>query len=180
MKKEHKDKELTTYFLNNPINREEFDNLYMLVLKIVEMINFKELATKFTNFYTEILDDEDKIYKKVTINLKTGTISIDLCQPINKDYFIAKNITFYNENNIQFCKKLVKIMNYNQNTFRELALKKWKYNGQGVSIKYFEEIETVDYTETIPFCSIYELRDTENLYKKCLSKSQNRHEIKPI
>lgn len=171
-KKENNDKEMITLLLNSPIDKYEFDNLYIELMNVVNIVNLDRInkLSKYNKFYTEILDDEDKLYKKVTINLEEKTISIDLCQTIDQNYFIAKNITYYNESDIQFCKKLVK-----QENFIELAIKKWQYNGQGINIQCFKEIENVDYTKTIPCCSISELRDTKNHYKRCLTKNKKIH-----
>lgn len=171
-KKENNDKEMINLLLNSPIDKYEFENLYIELIEIVNLINLEKITklSKYNKFYTEILDDKDNLYKKITINLKERTISIDLCQLINTNYFIAKNITYYNKNNIQFCKKLVK-----QEHFIELALKKWKYNGQDVNNNCFKELEIIDYTKTIPCYSIYELRETENHYKRCLSKNKKIH-----
>lgn len=172
MKKDQNEQKLINYFLENPINREEFNNLYILVLEILDIIKFKDTKTKITNFNMEILHDKDKIHKEINVNLNDKTISISLCKNLTEEYFIATNITFSSESNIEFSKILVKTTFPKGKSFRELAAKKWQYNVQEQILKNFKEIEAIDYTENIQCCSINEIRESENTYIKCLSKNR--------
>ena len=173
MKIKLSDKILINNFLNQTIDINEFNDLYILILEIVEIINSKASHNKFNKFNLEILDAEDGIYKKIKINLKDKSVCIELCENLENKYFVAKSITFLNENNIEFTKRLVKTTYPQNNIFMELALKRWKYNGYGVSIKHFEEIDNIDYTKELPIYSISEYNEKIKHYTRCLSKNKN-------
>lgn len=172
MLKEKIDTKLINYFLDTPINYEEFFKLYLLIQETLRVINFKESKTRLKNFNIEIPDDNDQIFKEVKIDIPTKNISISLCQNITEDYFISTNITYYNTQNIEITKKLVKTKFPNGKSFRELAIKKWQYNGEEEFMNQFKEIESIDYTENIPIYSINEIKDSEKHYIKCLSKNR--------
>ena len=172
MIKEKIDTKLINYFLDKPINYEEFSKLYLLIKETLKVINFKESQTRLKSFNIEITEDEDQIYKEIKINIPAKYISINLCQNITEDYFISTNITYYDIQNIEITKKLVKTKFPNGKSFRELAIKKWDYNGQEQFMNQFKEIESTDYTENIPIYSINEIRDSEKHYIKCLSKNR--------
>ena len=170
---EKPNKELIEYFLNELINIDEFDKIYSLVMDIMIIINFENIDRKYANIIIEIANDDDKIYKKVIINPQNKSISINLCQNVNSKYFIAKNLTFYNEKDISFTKILVNKPYDYRNEYKELAIKRWKYNGEGIRLNNFEEITVEDYTKTIPIYSMTELKLTQEHYTKCLSKNKN-------
>ena len=174
MRIENRDKISINNFLRQPINREEFDELYILTLKLVELINLKISNTTFNKLDLEILDDKDGIYKQIKINLKDKFISIELCEPIKNEYFISKKIKYLNKNNIEFTKRLVKTTYPKNDIFRELALKKWRYNGEGISLKCFEELNSIDYIQELPIYSISEYKEKVKHYTKCLSKNKNQ------
>ena len=172
MLKEKIDKKIINYFLDNSINYEEFSKLYLLIQETLKIINFKESKTRLKSFNIEITDDEDQIYKEIKINLPFRQISISLCQNITEKYFISTNITNYDQEEIQIIKTLVKTNFPNGKSFRELAIKKWQYNGEEEFIDKFKEIDSIDYTENIPCYSINEIKDSEKHYIKCLSKNK--------
>ena len=131
MKIDNQDKILVNQFLELPIDRDEFDKLYIILLEVVEKIrplfsiidkleilerkddngdNYKKIEIKlednksicmeFSIANLEIIDDEDNIYKELEINPKDKTICISLCENLENKYFVSKNITYHNENNI--------------------------------------------------------------------------------
>lgn len=178
MNQEIINKEIIEYFFNEPINTDEFNKIYSLIIEIMKTINFENIDKKYANIVIEIDNDDDKIYKKVIINPQNKSISINLCQTVSSKYFIAKNLTFYNERNITLTKKLVNKPYDYRNSYKELALKRWKYNGNGINLNNFEEITIEDYTKTIPIYSMTELKLIQEHYTKCLSKNKNRNSRK--
>ena len=171
MKINNNDKTLVNFFLELPIDRKEFDKLFTLILEFNELFNFDK-NYNFNKLNLEILDDKDDIYKQVRINLKDKTICIELCEILENKYFISKNITYHNENNIEFTKILAKSEYSKTDAFRELALKKWKYNGKDVSMKCFTELEKINYIKDIPIYSKEKYETKQNHYKRCLSKNK--------
>lgn len=172
MLKEKIDKKLINYFLDTPINYEEISNLYLLIKEVLKVIDLKANKTRVKNFDIEIIDDEDQIYKEIKVNLPFQQISISLCQNITENYFISTNITYYDQEEIQIIKTLVKTNFPNGKSFRDLAIKKWQCNIKGEIIDKFNEFDSIDYTENIRCCSINEIRDSEKKYIKCLSKNK--------
>lgn len=171
MKITNQDKLLVTQFLELHIDREEFEILYTKLLNLVELINF-EKKYNFNNLKLEIEDDNDNFYKQVKINLKDNIVCMELCEKIDNNYFISKKLTYYNDNYIEFTKILVKSEYSKSDKFTELTVKKQKYNGKGVSIKYFTELESINYIEDIPIYSVYDYNMKKCTYLKCLSKNK--------
>ena len=203
MKIDNQDKILVNQFLELPIDRDEFDKLYIILLEVVEKIrplfsiidklemlerkddngdNYKKIEIKlednksicmeFSIANLEIIDDEDNIYKELEINPKDKTICISLCENLENKYFVSKNITYHNENNIEFTKILAKSEYPKTDAFKELALKKWQYNGKGVSLDCFTELANINYINDIPLYSIYEYKNKKNHYHRSLSKNK--------
>lgn len=175
MKLETEDKILATNFLKQEMEREELEKLYTLILKILELINIDIINPKFSKVNLEIEDDEDCIYKQIKINLEEKCINIGLCKQLKNKYFIATNITYYNENNIEITKILVKNSYPKDDKFMELALKKYKYSIENNIIKDYKEIENINYTKEIPIYSINEYKEKKEHYVKCLSKNKKSH-----
>ena len=172
MKLETEDKILATNFLKHQIEIEELEKLYTLILKILELININIINPKFSKVNLEIEDDEDCIYKQIKINLEEKCIDIGLCKQLKNKYFIATNITYHNENNIELTKILVKSLYPKDEKFMELALKKWQYSIENKSIKDYKKIKNINYTKEIPIYSINEYKEKQEHYIKCLSKNK--------
>lgn len=169
-KKQEKDINFINYFLDRPININEFANLNQLINEVLEKLRFDVTKKRLSKFNIELVEENDKIYKEININDKS--ISVTLCQNITNDYFIATNIMYNNDKNIEFSKKLVRTEYPRKNTFIELAMKKWQYNGMGLDINNFELTESNNYIETLPIYSYAKLTENNNIYIKCLSKNQ--------
>lgn len=164
-------KGFASYFLMQPIQIEETIKLKKLTTEVSRLIYFNHVNDKFREFHTEITDDEDGIYKEITINLKDASVIISLCQELQDNYFIAKKLIHFINNGFEYYETLVKkeLPNYN---YREIATKGWKF-GVNYELNYTAtKICSKDYTEDIPIYSIQELKKTESHYSRCLSKNK--------